>query len=61
MSLTPVTRNQRPGAEGYKGGGEICPTLTAGQTEIYYFEDETDGDTDMGAERGGEGEEKDIR
>lgn len=19
-------------------GGEICPTLTAGQTEIYYFE-----------------------
>lgn len=44
-----------------QGGGEICPTLTAGQTEIYYFEDETDGDTDMGAERGGEGEKKGVR
>lgn len=31
------TSNTRRGRV-QQGGGEICPTLTAGQTEIYYFE-----------------------
>ena len=29
-----------------QGGGDICPTLTAGEPEIYYFEGVKDG-TDM--------------
>ena len=33
-----VTRQASCGGEGYKGGGEICPTLTAGKPEIYYYE-----------------------
>lgn len=31
--LTSSTRRGR-----VQGGGAICPTLTAGQTEIYYYE-----------------------
>lgn len=34
-----------------QGGGAICPTLCAGEPEIYVFEGvyETDSDTDEGA------------